>query len=293
MSDETKNHRLDRERASSDATLTDPVLMDASGHHWILLRGLAREARHWGRFNEQLAQAMGPGAKVDAIDLPGAGRFSEMRSPTSMHQIAEFIRLKFHEIRNRQRERGEMPAAKSHLVAISLGAMVATEWVNRWREDFSSLVLINTSFNGFSPLYQRLRPEAYWHLLKAAGSQDMREREAHILRLICNRPDVREMLLEEWTAIQQNRPVSLENVIRQLAAAARFTPPTRAPGLPTLILGSGGDRMVAPSCSEAIAAKWQVEFDRHPTAGHDLPLDEPDWVLQRLARFYRRLTNAV
>ena len=37
---------------------------------WLLLRGLTREAGHWGRFPQQLQAAL-PGARILAIDLPG------------------------------------------------------------------------------------------------------------------------------------------------------------------------------------------------------------------------------
>ena len=258
-------------------------------NQFILLRGLARESRHWGRFGDQLSQAMGPGTLVESIDLPGTGRYSEMRSPLSISDITEFVRAKYLELRSRQRDKGEEPAPRTHLVAISLGGMVASDWIERWREDFSSCVLINSSFRGLSSVRERLRTEAYWHIFNAARSSDVRDREAHILRMVSNRPDVRAQVLEEWTAIQLSRPVRIENVIRQLTAAARYVTAATMPSVPTLILASANDRMVDPSCSRAIAAHWQTECEMHPTAGHELVLDEPEWVIDRLRHFHARI----
>ena len=46
---------------------------------WILLRGLTREARHWGAFTSLLAQRSGE--DVVTLDLPGSGEFAALPSP--------------------------------------------------------------------------------------------------------------------------------------------------------------------------------------------------------------------
>ena len=40
------------------------------GTNWLLLRGLAREAEHWGEFRTTL-QSEFPSAHISTIDLPG------------------------------------------------------------------------------------------------------------------------------------------------------------------------------------------------------------------------------
>jgi pimeloyl-ACP methyl ester carboxylesterase len=72
--------------------------------------------------------------------------------------------------------------------------------------------------------------------------------------------------------------VSRVNVIRQLAAAARYQAPAGAPLMPVLLLAGAGDRLVSPRCSEALARQWSAPLAVHPTAGHDLPLDDGAWV---------------
>ena len=42
------------------------------------------------------------------------------------------------------------------------------------------------------------------------------------------------------------------------------------------------DRLVSPRCSQRLAAAWKVPLALHPSAGHDLPLDDPDWLLAQL-----------
>ncbi|MES2963303.1 MAG: alpha/beta fold hydrolase [Bdellovibrionota bacterium] len=260
--------------------------------HWILVRGLARESRHWGDFPVELRAALkteGHAARIDCLDLPGTGRFSEMRSPVTIGEITAFAREKFLELRRRMREQGEVPPVKTYLVAISLGGMVACDWIERWPDDFAGVVLINTSFKGFSPFHRRLTKEALGKLFKIVRSKDTLEREKLTLAMISNRPDTYERIAREWAAIQETRPVNLENFVRQLSAAALYQPRLPKPRQPVLILNSSADRMVHPSCSEVIADRWGASLVKHPTAGHDLPLDESAFTSQEIVRWYESL----
>ncbi|EER57837.1 hypothetical protein AcdelDRAFT_4590, partial [Acidovorax delafieldii 2AN] len=38
-------------------------------------------------------------------------------------------------------------------------------------------------------------------------------------------------------------------------------------------------------CSLAIARHWQCALALHPQAGHDLPLDAPQWVIAQVQRW--------
>ena len=58
---------------------------------WILLRGLAREKRHWGDFLEQFRSAF-PNDKILALDLPGAGEFFKETSPRTVEGMFNFVR---------------------------------------------------------------------------------------------------------------------------------------------------------------------------------------------------------
>jgi hypothetical protein len=42
---------------------------------------------------------------------------------------------------------------------------------------------------------------------------------------------------------------------------------------------------VSPACSQTLANKWQVPCLVHNQAGHDLPLDDGDWVLRAIAQY--------
>ena len=72
------------------------------------------------------------------------------------------------------------------------------------------------------------------------------------------------------------------NAVRQLWAAARFSTPREAPRLPLLVLVSAADGLVDPRCSQRLALAWGAELRTHPTAGHDLPLDDGAWVVREV-----------
>lgn len=238
---------------------------------WVLLRGLAREARHWGDFPQRLRAALPDGDRVLALDLPGNGSRWRERSPATVTGMVAAARAQVH---------GEGPFV---LVALSLGGMVALEWAASAPEEAEGCVLINSSLGAFSPFWQRLRPGCYVPLLRAllAGPREARERA--IYRLTSNLP-VRADVLAQWTAHARSHPVTAANVLRQLLAAARFRAPARVEA-PTLVLASRGDRLVSAACSRALAAAWSLPLAEHPSAGHDLPLDDPQWIVEQVLRW--------
>ena len=242
---------------------------------WILLRGLTRESRHWGAFPEILRRACGAGA-VLAIDLPGNGHLNSLASPGSVAGMAEHCRKQLY-------ERGVSPPY--FLLAMSLGAMVAVAWANGHPEEVGGCVLINTSLRPLSPFYHRLRPQNYLPLLSLLlRSGDAAYREKTILRLSSSHPD-RLKKLAEWIAYARQHPVSTRNALRQLLAAVRFEAPLAKPATPVLILSSAQDRLVDPRCSRHLARRWNTAFAEHPTAGHDLPLDDGPWIARQVAHW--------
>ncbi|RYF41811.1 MAG: alpha/beta hydrolase [Comamonadaceae bacterium] len=246
---------------------------------WVLLRGLAREARHWGDFGNALAAQLGPAHRVLALDLPGNGVRHGETSPATVAAIAAAGRADL-------ARRGIGPPYV--LVALSLGAMVALQWCDAASEELAGCVLLNTSLRGISPFWQRLQPRNYLPLAALLRpATPVEQREARLLELTSSQPEQHAAVLARWAAIARQYPVAPRNAMRQLLAAARYRPPVRAPALPLLVLASQGDTLVSPQCSQRLAARWQAPLALHPWAGHDLPLDDPDWVLREIARWWR------
>jgi len=237
---------------------------------WVLLRGLAREACHWGDFPALLA-AHSPHTRVVTVDLPGNGEANASRSPADVPSIAEACR-------DTLRQRGLQPPFG--VIAMSLGAMVTVDWAHRHPHELARAVLINTSLRPFSPFHQRLRPSAWAPLLTAALSRDPLRREQAVWQLTSHRPPQdREAIVASWARLSRERPVQLSNALRQLLAAARYRAPATPPRVPMLLLCSARDGLVHPACSRAVAHGWTLALETHPWAGHDLPLDDPAWVV--------------
>ncbi len=259
-------------------------MMDNSlATHWLLLRGLSREIEHWGDF-PALLQSDFPGSKVHALDLPGTGLLYQQASPKRIAAITDSVRQ--HAI---EQNMLDQPLT---LLAYSLGGMVAWDWLQRYPEDINGAVLLNTSFANLSPFYQRLRWQSYATFLGLLLQSNLHKREASILKLVSNRTDVGGLIASEWTKIQQQRPVSMKNSLHQMTAAATYKPNKQKTTQPVLLLSSQKDRLVSSACSLAIQKRWQVDLAIHPWAGHDICLDQPLWVVDRIKRWTESFTQS-
>ncbi|MDB5815421.1 MAG: hydrolase or acyltransferase-like protein [Rhodocyclales bacterium] len=247
--------------------------MNEASDSWILLRGLTRESRHWGDFPQILRDAMGD-ANVICVDLAGNGSVYHVDSPCSASAMAEYCR-------DELARRGLQPPYK--VLAMSLGAMVATAWASRHVAEIDTCVLINTSMRSFSPFHQRLRPRNYVALLRLillGGSAVAWEKT--ILRLTTRHPDKHAEVISRWVAYREEFPVSRRNALRQLLAAARYRAPILKPATRMLILTSARDALVDTRCSQALAACWNCHIAEHPDAGHDIPLEDGPWVVAQI-----------
>jgi pimeloyl-ACP methyl ester carboxylesterase len=240
---------------------------------WILLRGLTRETRHWGALPQRLADSF-DGARVLSIDLPGNGEFARLRSYCSVADMVGFVRhVAF--------ERG-VPGPY-RVLAMSLGGMVATDWAQRHPHEIESLVLINTSMRPFNRPHERLRPRAWPVLMRAAAHwRDARAAESAIHALTCNNRLTLADDIDAWAAIRGSAPVTRVNALRQLTAAATFRAAAQPPVCRTLILSSAADGLVNPACSASVAAAWRAPHRQHALAGHDIPHDDPAWLVAQI-----------
>ena len=239
---------------------------------WVLLRGLTREARHWGGLPQQLAAG---GDTVITLDLPGNGAFCHLRSPADVPAMVQFARGEL------RRSGVQTPC---RFLAMSLGGMVATAWAQQFPQEVAALVLVNTSMRPFSRATDRLRPASWPALLRLAAHWGDAARAEHLIHgLTCRRTAEREQDIAAWTALRSGAPVTAGNAWRQLWAAARFSAAPAAPACPVLLLSSAADSLVHPRCSARLAHAWQAQHAFHPWAGHDLPHDDAGWVCSRIA----------
>lgn len=246
------------------------------GHDWLLLRGLSREAEHWGKFPHQLQTAF-PDANIHCLDLPGAGHYHSQTSPKNIAAIVELTRLQ-------ALQRGLLDKPLT-ILGLSLGGMVTWQWLKQYPQDACAGVLVNSSFANLSPFYQRLRWQVYPDFAKLLIHTDIHQQEAAIVNLVSNRnPEQRRATALQWAEIRQRKPLSISTAFNQIQAAARFDSGDK-PNQAVLIINSLADRLVDPSCSQNISQYYQLPLSSHPSAGHDLALDDGTWLSQSLKQW--------
>ncbi len=241
---------------------------------WLLLRGLGREKRHWGSFPEALEHKLG--AHVLALDLPGFGTENARPSPTTVRGIALDVRARL----------AKEERARWSVLGISLGGMVALELCAGYPEDFERCVAINSSARP-SPTFERFHPRAL--LSPFARGAIAKERAVLALTSARNARDLDELAVKQ-ARFAELAPPERGSVPRQLFAASRFAAPTRL-RTPLLVLASRTDRLVSFRCSERIATSLGGDLGLSPTGGHDLALDEPEWICDQIARWQTQVAS--
>lgn len=232
---------------------------------------------HWADFPERMKKAF-PQDHIELLEIPGNGTLNGEKSPLTILDMVQSFRRQSTLIRENR---------KVHILAISMGAMMAAEWALRYPQEVERLVLINSSSATHSKFYERLQPKNYFKILALASSfknkssHAVEDLEREILAMTANSSERRAYALPLWTAESTAHPITLQNFVRQLWAANAYRFPPKAP-VPSLILSCENDHFVSVSCSKALAKAWECPIYIHPWAGHDLPLDDPDWVLEKL-----------
>lgn len=242
---------------------------------YLMLRGLAREQRHWGSFPALLTERSGAGAVT--IDMPGFGTEVARPSPRTIGEITDDVRARF------RAEHGTAGGPWA-ILGISLGGMVALDWLARHPTDFAHGVVVNTS-STLSPLLSRFQPTNYPQIVRALVSPSTVAQERAILSFVVNRADLdKEALAREWARFADERTPRTSSVLRQLWAASRAQLPAHI-ARPVLVVASRADRLVSVRCSEVIAERLRAPLALHDWGGHDLSVDDPAWLCDEVVRF--------
>lgn len=238
----------------------------------VLIRGLLRESRHWLHFPALLSEKLQ--RPVFTLDLPGCGALYKEKSAASVPALR-------HQLQQQWAERYPQYQGKTvHLVAISMGGMLALDWALTAPEQVNSVVLINSSSAGLNPFWQRLRPSNYLKVLLCLLAGPL-QREELIWQMTVNSP-LQPDVLKQWQQWAIENPVSRINALRQLWAASRFRF-KQSPPCSLKVFTSKNDQLVSSECSLALAEKLQAPLFIHQTAGHDLPMDAADWLIEQLS----------
>ena len=241
--------------------------------NWLFLRGLARESGHWAGFPAAF-ESIVPNARVHFLDLPGVGSESRRSSPVSISGIVDDLRGRWLSLRDEHE--GDWAVC-----AISLGGMVAMDWTERFPDDWSHVVLMNTSARNLGRVWHRLTPNGMKMLSRSLLTGDLSARENTVLDVTTNMVEDRDSLVESWVQIAEERPVRKRVALRQVLAATLYSAPASLKP-PTLVLGGESDALVDIRCSKELSRRLGVPFRGHPDAGHDLGTDAPGWASEQV-----------
>ena len=244
--------------------------------NWLFLRGLTREKTHWGSFPQVFEETV-PQSKIHFLDLPGIGTEMGRAAPTSIEEMTEDLRKRWAHLR-------DDTLGPWSMLSISLGSMVGLDWVYRYPDDFKQLVIINTSAANLNVPWERLNYRLLPKLATVARLRDPYAKEKMILQMTTHMQRDIDARAQEWGDVSKARPVKVATAMAQIRAALMFK--LRTPiRVPVLALNSVNDRFTAKSCSEKVAKALEVPLITHSFAGHDIPLDDPEWVAKNVKDF--------
>lgn len=260
---------MDTSQQHNQGRFQDPI--SPPERRCVLIRGLVRSRFHWHEFPGLLLR-QNTISDVVLPELAGNGeRFNET-TPFGIRAMME-------DIRQHSRRLLPEPTPPVVLVAISMGGMIATEWARCYPQEVQEIHLINTSFGALSPPWQRIRPAALLPLLRHFHTIPQRERT--IAQHTLSTP-IDSARLQQWIEFANRYPISLSNTLTQILSASRYRGMKVPPIKHAVVYASRNDHLVSSRCSERIAQTWQVPAKYHDHAGHDLPLDDPEWLVQQI-----------
>lgn len=169
--------------------------------NWIFLRGLARHSAHWGSFLEIFKKRF-PHDQIELLDLRGNGTLAHSPSWLSVEENVRDLRS-----RSQFLKQGK----PIHLMSISLGSMVATEWSRKFPEEVDGLILMNTSDRGTASFFHRMRLRNIRRFMMIFGNPLSNHNrnlmtEKQILEMTTNMPE-----LEKWAEIFRGTQSHIEN----------------------------------------------------------------------------------
>lgn len=256
-----------------------PTAQNPQMKNWILIRGLARGAGHWGEFVEKLQMAF-PHDKIYFVDVPGNGQLNHIPTPLKVSKFVE----SFEEQLKKQNFDSTLP---TYGYSLSLGSMGMVEWARQKPTLFKKIYLSNTSAANFSNIFHRLSVDAMklgWRI-RFMHSQEEKE----IASLEVTTTLSKEKILSDYKrsfesmlSFSKTNSASPKNILRQLIAAVTYdfpeTPPTEV-----VLMSGGKDRFVSAQCSKDIENKWHCRHIVKPDAGHDISFQFPDWVIEQIS----------
>ncbi|MGZ6417556.1 MAG: alpha/beta fold hydrolase [Pseudobdellovibrio sp.] len=227
---------------------------------------------HWKGFETEFRKQLQL-ENVQCVELLGNGYLNNEATPARIEDAIQDFKKQV-DIESSQ---------PMGILGISLGGMLATKWAQLEPETFSHLTVINSS-SSLSPFYHRLIPKNYPGILKVLFKNNADYNEKFIFDVTSNFPEKWRPYLDENIAFSKKHPLQAKNFMAQLLLASQINFKDNLK-CKTMVLASRKDRLVSVACSEAIAKAWQCPIHYHESAGHDLTLDDTQWIIDQVKKF--------
>ncbi len=240
----------------------------------LMIRGLARTARHWGDVVPELARSF----RVIVFDNRGVGRSSAPPPPYTTRMMAD----------DAARVLDAAGVPRAHVFGVSLGGMIAQELALGHPARVDRLVLGCTRAGGLR--HSTMMPLSVIAGLVGPmrlGPEEAVRRTAPLVlseRFIRDRPDV----IEHWVQLVRDEPPKTHGVLAQLAAGALHAAGRRLGHIrrPTLVVTGDADRLIDAENSRRLARLIPgARLSLIPGAGHDFPTEVPQQLAELLADF--------
>lgn len=245
-------------------------MSDQKSKKIFLILGISREKRNW-KTPVEILQAALPDFEVIALDNPGMGEYHKMAVPLTIPGHVDFLKKDFEKLKGEE----------NYFMGWSLGGMIVADWSNRYPKDMKGTILMTSSFGPLQAPWLRIKPVTLPGLVKTIFSKGIK-REEGLFEPISNNKQNKERLVGEAMAYNKEFPVTGVNIIRQFIAASLFFTKSIKKMHPCLVLGAPNDHLVSNVCSKKIQSFWKTDYEEHPTAGHDIFNDDPQWVVTKV-----------
>jgi len=197
----------------------------------VLIRGLGRNALHWGKLVSRLERSF----YLLLLDNRGVGRSDRVVRPFSVTELADDVA----EVMD------AAAVARAHVLGTSLGGMVAMRFAIEHGPRLDRLILVSTTPGGRAAVPPRTRAFARMAAARLGPLRDALRTDARFV-LGESYADALPEVLDEWQAIAERYPVSRRALVFQ-ALAGRLHDASReldAITAPTLVLSCRDDRLV-------------------------------------------------
>ncbi len=239
----------------------------------VLLRGLGRTVRHWGK----LLDLLGDRLRVVVIDNRGVGRSSAPLPPYDTGVMATDVLAVL----------DHASIERASVFGLSLGGMIAQKVALFRPERVSHLILGCTRAGGRTG-----RATSRETLLRLASAMLLPEARAlaHTASVVLSQeflaknPDV----VDEWQRIAREQPTRRRGYLGQMGAALRHDASRELARLrvPTLVVSGDADRLIDVENSRHLARTIPgARLEILPGAGHDIPIERPRELAALLTRF--------